>query len=149
MIQNQNKISLISPSGDRIASSISELNLETSRVIYNDYGKEISFEIVDIHYFAVKVGYAYLLTYRFQDGTTGNYAVSLGNNYKLESSSLKVSNEELSYHSQKALRFTKVKVTCGGTCEKACTVTAVFDTNTGTITYGCGCSTCTMTTELQ
>lgn len=87
-------------------------------------------EIVNVQHLPVKQGYAAIITYKNQDGTTGNYGIFSG--VQLNLSNGAALNTEM--------RDGKVKISCAGTC--TCHLSTTINTDTGVITVDCGCSSC-------
>ncbi|HYC28978.1 MAG TPA: hypothetical protein VEB42_09180, partial [Chitinophagaceae bacterium] len=113
---------LMAPSGQRIAASMRALKAESVQIISGKHAGVREFEITDVSYLPVKKGYAAIITYRLQDGTTDSYGIFSG--------------VELNLPQRAALStdasYGKVKISCAGTC--TCHLSTTINTDTGVIT---------------
>lgn len=127
---SKNNKDLIAPSGQRIASSMQKLKAESKHIVSGKHAGARDFEIVNVSYLPVKKGYAAIVTYKLQDGTTDSYGIFSGVQLNLPQGAA-LSTE---------MRDGKVKITCAGTC--SCHMSTTINTDTGVITVDCGCSNC-------
>ena len=135
---NEKALNLQAPSGQQVAASIQQLKAETARVILFKYNIEQEFQVTNIEYLPVKRGFAAIVTYRLQDGTTGTYGVFQGVQFTLPSSSGAGIIPPINALQQEAAG--KATISCKGNCQ--CSLSATINTDTGIITVSCGCNSC-------
>ncbi len=140
--EEEKALSLEAPSGQQIAVTIQELKSEASDMLRNKFGTGTDFQLTLIEYLPAAKGYAAIIHYRLEDGTTGNYGIFSEVSFAVAPGSV----------SDLAVRKTvdpieagRVTITCvkKGSCE--CRLSATINTDTGVITVSCGCSTCNVT----
>lgn len=136
--KNESALKLQAPSGQQVAASIQQLKAEAARVILFKYNTEQEFQLTNIEYLPVTKGYAAIVSYTLQDGTTGRYAVFQGVQFNLPSSSGAGIIPPINASQQEAAG--KATISCKGTCQ--CSLSATINTDTGVITVNCGCSNC-------
>ena len=134
---NEKALKLQAPSGQQVAASIQQLKAEAARVILFKYNTEQEFQLTNIEYLPVTKGYAAVVTYTLQDGTTGNYGVFQGVQFNLPPSSGVGIIPENNASKEAAGKAT---ISCRGTCQ--CSLSATINTDTGIITVNCGCNSC-------
>lgn len=145
----EDTLNWIAPSGQSIASSVATLKAEASQIILKKYGSNQSFELTGVKYFPIKTGYSALVSYKLSNGTIGNYASVSEVNYNIDPQSISslVKIETPTIGNQLKVDRSSIKITCNGTC--GCCVTGSFDTETGQMTFGCSCSSCTCTVTVE
>ena len=135
---NEKALKLQAPSGQQVAASIQQLKAEAARVILFKYNTEQEFQLTNIEYLPVTTGYAAIVSYTLQDGTTGNYGIFQGVQFNLPpSSGVGVIPQDASASKEASGKAT---ICCRGTCQ--CSLSATINTDTGVITVNCGCSNC-------
>lgn len=134
-------LQLQAPSGQLIAATIHALKAEASEIVLNKFGKQ-DFQLTQIEYLPVTSGYAAIVYYQLEDGTTGNYGNFSEVKYvvplPLETVTIPQKNKGVSNPGENA----KVTISCvkKGSCE--CHLSATINADSGVITVSCGCSTC-------
>lgn len=135
-------LDLQAPSGLRITTSIQQLEAEAARVILYKHNMQQEFKINNIEYLPVTTGYAAIISYTLQDGTAGNFGMFY--DVKLDfgaCSSVGIVQQGSATNYNAAQQAAgKATITCRGNCP--CSLSAVINTDTGTITVNCGCSGC-------
>jgi hypothetical protein len=137
-------LSLEAPSGRRVASSMQQLKSDAVPTLIAKYGTAEQFEITGIQYLAITKGFAAIVSYRLENGTTGNYGIFSGVKVVLpKAHELTVTKDRLSASTQMREADGKVTISCKGTC--TCRMSATINADTGVITVDCGCSDCSST----
>jgi hypothetical protein len=126
----ERELSLNAPNGQRIATGVRALKAEAAQLLARKHGSVQAFEITGVSFLPVKKGYAAIVSYRLQDGTTSSYGIFSGVQLKLPHK--KALSMEANYD--------QVKIVCLGIC--FCHLSVTIDTDTGVITVDCGCLTC-------
>ncbi len=116
-----NTIDLTAPTGEKISNGMDELNKWTAEVVIEKFGKGKTFEVTNISYYNVKLGYAALIEFKVNNAHKGSYII------------VKNPSTDAQGRVQQGdcIRWS-------GSCQGDACCTPNFDT--GTMNYSCSCS---------
>jgi hypothetical protein len=131
-------LNLRAPSGQQVAASIEQLKAEAALVILFKHNAPVEFQLSSIEYLPVKKGYAAIISYTLQDGTTGKYGVFQNVQFNITAAS--GAGIVPPGENENNVAPGKATISCRGTC--SCSLSATINTDTGIITVDCGCTSC-------
>jgi len=135
-------LSLLAPSGVKIASSVVELKNILNPLVYNKFNKEIKYEITKIEYLNSSKGFFAIIDFVMPSGEQSNviYCNSFPNQINYNKSKVKYLSTAKKQEQQ------GYSFSCSGpTC---CKVHAISHPD-GTVDIDCSCDGCTMTININ
>lgn len=137
----EQSLELQAPSGKQIATSIQQLKAQAAQIVMHKHNSKQRFKLTGIQYLPAAEGYAAIISYALQDGTSGTFGIFEDVKLNIDPATgvdiiSRGGAENLSVQESAG----KVSISCRGNCN--CVLSAVINTDTGVITISCGCSEC-------